>query len=301
MEKFKFKNPAVKSIAVSIIFGLINALNCWLFIIPNDYVSSGVEGISIMIQRVTRDNLKLNLSYIQLAINIPLCIFAFFRVSKTFAVNTAIYSLSYSVFYKVFETLGMEQFRYFAGNVDTIYPVAIAGIISGFAYGILFRDNSSSGGVDIISKYVNKKNPKFNFFYVTFTINAAIAILSYFVFAENVDGVLTYSYRPVCMCVLCDFISNFIGDKIIRGGEAAYKFFVVADNVRPIEKDIAENLVHTSTRFDCFGSYTNTGKQSLMCLVTKNEIVEFENILKRHPDCFAFVEPVNKVIGYFDK
>ena len=38
-----------------------------------------------------------------------------------------------------------------------------------------------------------------------------------------------------------------------------------------------------------------------MCIVTREEIVEFEKILKNHPDCFAYEMTVNKVIGYFDK
>ena len=103
------------------------------------------------------------------------------------------------------------------------------------------------------------------------------------------------------MCVLCDFISNFIGDLIIKGRESAYRFFVVSDNVSAIEREIALNLVHTSTRFECYGSYTNEKKGGLMCIVTREEIIEFERILKNHPDCFAYEMTVNKVIGYFDK
>lgn len=152
-----------------------------------------------------------------------------------------------------------------------------------------------------MSRYINKRNPRFNFFYVTFTINAIIAIASYFVFVTEVDGQLIYSYRPVCMCVLCDFISNFIGDMIIKGRESAYRFFVVSDNVSAIEREIALNLVHTSIRFECYGSYTNEKKGGLMCIVTREEIIEFERILKNHPDCFAYEMTVNKVIGYFDK
>ena len=36
----------------------------------------------------------------------------------------------------------------------------------------------------------------------------------------------------------------------------------------------------------------------------KNEEVlkkSIENILKNYPDCFSYVENVNKVIGYFDR
>lgn len=288
-----FDSAVLKGFIIATLFGAINAVTCRLFIVPNSFASAGVEGIAIMIQKVS----DFNLAYVQLAFNIPLCVFAFFCVGKLFAVNTVIYSLVYSLFYFLSDRIGLDKYAY-AAVTDTIYPVVLTGVITGFAYGILFRENGSSGGVDVVSRFIHKRNPRFNFFYITFAINAAIAIISGFVFAADAG---TFDYKPVCMCVLCEFISNVIGDKIIKGGESAYKFFVIADDVSPIEKDIAENLIHTSTRFGCYGSYTNTAKQSLMCLVTKGEIVEFEKILKRHPDCFAYVESVNKVIGYFDK
>lgn len=288
----------IKPVLVSVLFGMLNALSCRLFIVPNGFASSGVEGISVMINRLT----GFNLAYIQLIFNVPLCIFAFFCVDKKFSVFTVIYSLIYSLSYLVFDNMDfLTRFEYRALGEDTIYPVLVAGVVSGAAYGFLFKENSSSGGVDIMSRYINKRNPRFNFFYVTFTINAIIAIASYFVFVTEVDGQLIYSYRPVCMCVLCDFISNFIGDLIIKGRESAYRFFVVSDNVSAIEREIALKLVHTSTRFECYGSYTNEKKGGLMCIVTREEIIEFERILKNHPDCFAYEMTVNKVIGYFDK
>ena len=270
------KITVIRGLLVSALFAVVNAVVCRLFIVPNSFASAGVEGISVLVQKASGG--KFELQYVQLCFNIPLSIFAFFCVGKLFAVNTIVYSLVYSLAYWLCEVCNLDKFAYNA-IYDTIYPVVLTGVITGFAYGILFREESSSGGVDIVSRFVHKKNPRFNFFYVTFFINAVIAIVSGFIFAAEAGSF----------------------DYIIKGGESAYKFFVIADDVSPIEKDIAQNLVHTSTRFGCYGSYSNAAKQSLMCLVTKGEIVEFEKILKRHPDCFAYVESVNKVIGYFDK
>lgn len=289
------KITVIRGLLVSALFAVVNAVVCRLFIVPNSFASAGVEGISVLVQKASGG--KFELQYVQLCFNIPLSIFAFFCVGKLFAVNTIVYSLVYSLAYWLCGVCNLDKFAYNA-IYDTIYPVVLTGVITGFAYGILFREESSSGGVDIVSRFVHKKNPRFNFFYVTFFINAVIAIVSGFIFAAEAGS---FDYKPVCMCVLCEFIANVIGDKIIKGGESAYKFFIIADDVSPIEKDIAQNLVHTSTRFGCYGSYSNAAKQSLLCLVTKGEIVEFEKILKRHPDCFAYVESVNKVIGYFDK
>ena len=113
---------------MSVLFGMLNALSCRLFIVPNGFASSGVEGISVMINRLT----GFNLAYIQLIFNVPLCIFAFFCVDKKFSVFTVIYSLIYSLSYLVFDNMDfLTRFEYRALGEDTIYPVLVAGVVSG--------------------------------------------------------------------------------------------------------------------------------------------------------------------------
>ena len=94
----------MKGFIIATLFGAINAVTCRLFIVPNSFASAGVEGIAIMIQKVS----DFNLAYVQLAFNIPLCVFAFFCVGKLFAVNTVIYSLVYSLFYFLSDRIGGE-------------------------------------------------------------------------------------------------------------------------------------------------------------------------------------------------
>ena len=72
--------------------------------------------------------------------------------------------------------------------MDTIFPALIAGAVSGFVYGIVFRRNASTAGMDIIAKYVSKKDPLLNFFWINFALNAAIALLSYFVYTTPGEG-----------------------------------------------------------------------------------------------------------------
>lgn len=81
-----------------------------------------------MINRLT----GFNLAYIQLIFNVPLCIFAFFCVDKKFSVFTVIYSLIYSLSYLVFDNMDfLTRFEYRALGEDTIYPVLVAGVVSG--------------------------------------------------------------------------------------------------------------------------------------------------------------------------
>ncbi len=278
-----------------IFIGIVFALSYALFVTPNHFAPAGINGIAVMVQY----KLGFSIGYISLIINVPLCVAAFFLVDKRFAVKTLLFCLTYSFAYLFLSSIDLSSFVYDAKNVDTIYPVIISGLVSGFSYGVLFRVNSCTGGTDVISRYISKKNPHLNFFWVTFTLNAIVAGLSYFVYAQEVNGVLIYDYKPVCLCLLYCFISSFMGSKIISGIKKAYKFIIVTDRADEIEKEITGTLHHSATRLTGVGSFTHKEKQVLICAVNKHQVIDVQNMLKKYPDTFTFVEMIDETIGNF--
>ena len=198
------------------------------------------------------------------------------------------------------QSLDLSAFQYDAQGVDTIFPALIAGSVSGFVYGIAFRRNSSTGGTDVIAKYVSKRDPQLNFFWINFAINAAIAIVSYFVYAKRgSDGALIYDYKPVCLCMLYCFLSSFVGNAIIKGAKSAYKFFIVTTHADYIAVEIFEKLHHSATRLVGRGAYSNKERDIIVCVINRYQLVELENIIKKYDDTFTFIETVNGTIGTF--
>lgn len=279
--------------AIVALMGMLLATSYILFVVKNNFAPAGLNGITVMIQY----KLDFSVGFASLIINVPLCIFAFFKIDKKFAVRTLVFCLVYSLFYLFLQNVVTEGVQYNAQGVDTIYPVMISGLISGFIYGILFRISASSGGTDIISKYVSKVKPSLNFFWVTFTINAIVAFSSLFVYSEA--GAL--DYKPVCLCLLYCFISSFMGNLMLKGNKQAYQFVIVTSSPEPIEKDIITELKHSATRLTGHGIYSNSEKSVLFCVVNKHQIIDFQNIIKKYPDTFTYVETVNETLGNFKK
>ena len=146
--------------------------------------------------------------------------FSYFFIEKKFAKKTLVFSLVYSFSYLFLQKIGLEFVQYNAQGHDTIFHVIISGAIAGFTYGVCLKNNASTGGTDIVSRYINKVKPETNFFFVTFIINAVVAFASLFVYSEggNLD------YKPVALCITYCFISNFVGNYIIKGTKTAYKY-----------------------------------------------------------------------------
>lgn len=284
---------AIIEYVIVALMGMLLATSYILFVVKNNFAPAGLNGITVMIQY----KLDFSVGFASLIINVPLCIFAFFKIDKKFAIRTLVFCLVYSLFYLFLQNVVTEGVQYNAQGVDTIYPVMISGLISGFIYGILFRISASSGGTDIISKYVSKVKPSLNFFWVTFTINAIVAFSSLFVYSEA--GAL--DYKPVCLCLLYCFISSFMGNLMLKGNKQAYQFVIVTSSPEPIEKDIITELKHSATRLTGHGIYSNSEKSVLFCVVNKHQIIDFQNIIKKYPDTFTYVETVNETLGNFKK
>ncbi len=297
MSKTSKIKKAVVEYAVIILIAAGLALMYQIFIIPNDFAPAGLNGIATMIQY----KFNFSIGYFSIIINIPLCVLAYFVVSKRFAVRSLVFCLTYSGVYLVLQQFDISDVQYDANGVDTIFPCLIAGLFSGFVYGVCARLSASTGGTDIVSKAISVKKPFLNFFWITFVLNAVVAVASLFVYGTGEDGTFALDYKPACLCILYCFMSSFLGNKILQGTKGAYQFIIVTQHSEQIEKEILETLHHSATRLHGTGVYSDQGKDILMCVVNKHQVIEFKNILKKYPDTFAFIEMVNETVGNFKK
>lgn len=276
------------------LLAILLAFNYQLFIVKNHFAPAGLNGIATMIQYKT----GFSIGYMSLLINVPLCVLAYFFVDRRFAKRSLFFCVSYSAVYLFLQTLDLSAFQYDAQGHDTVFPVILSGVLSGVVYGFCFKNDTSTGGTDIVAKYISKVRPEQNFFYVTFTLNAAVAFASLFVYATEAQG---YDYKPMCLCILYCFLSTFIGNYILSGTKKACKFTVVTTHPDEITKEIFEVLCHGTTRVQAVGSYNKEEKTVLICVINPHQINDFKNILQKYDGTFSWSENVNETFGNFVK
>ena len=273
-----------------VLAAFVLAGNYYIFIVSNSFAPAGLNGIATMIQHKT----GFSISYMSLLINIPLSVAAYFLIKKEFAVKTLLFSLVYSVSFLCLQNSGLSFLQYNAEGHDTIYPVIISGVISGVVYGVCFRSGASTGGTDVISRYITKIKPESNFFIVTFILNAIVAVISIFVYS---DGDL--NYKPVALCIIYAFISNFVGDYLLKSAKTAYKFTIITPHKDQLIEEIHQKLRHGCTELEAMGTYTGTGKSVLICVINKHQLNDIQKILGKYEDVFSYFEVVNETYGNF--
>ena len=269
---------------------VICALNYNLFIFPNKFAPAGINGICTMIQYVT----GINLGYMSLLINIPLSIWVYLKVSKSMALRSMIYVVTFSVSLVLLEHVDLSAFAYATENgTSTILGPLVGGIIFGSCYSLLVKASANSGGTDFIAAVIHKSHPELNFFYILFGLNTCVAFLSYFVY--------DYKIEPVLLCIMYAFTSSTVTDKLSKSGRSAVCFEIITEFPQQISDEIISKLHHSCTLIPAKGMYSGRETNMLVCVVNKSQVAALTQIIKKYPNTFAVMDPVSEVMGNFKR
>ena len=287
----RLNRKVVLSYLVILAMALLLSFNYYVFIIENHFAPAGINGIATMVQYKT----GLSLGWFSLVFNLPLCAAAFFLVERRYAVRSLVFAAAYSLFYLLLQRLDPAFIQYDAGGHDTILPALISGAISGFIIGVCLRYHASSGGMETVSRCVHAVRPQVDFFKVNFVLNAAVAVLSLFVYSEG--GAL--DYKPVALCITYCLTSNVVGSRMTQGAKTACKFTVVTTHPDEIAAEVITTLHRSATRMAAEGSYTGDATTVLLCVVGKHQTAAFRKLLEKYDNTFSFCETVNETYGNF--
>jgi uncharacterized membrane-anchored protein YitT (DUF2179 family) len=268
----------------------ICALNYELFVFPNRFAPAGLNGICTMIQYLS----GISIGYLSLIINIPLAIWVYFEVSKPLAIRSMVYVVTFSLTSLFLANCDMSQFAYSTENgTSMILGPLVAGIINGGCYSLLLQCSSYSGGTDFIAAIIHKFHPEKSVFFLIFTMNAVVAICSYFVY--------DYQIEPVILCIMYSFMSTTVSERRTKNGRSAVRFEIITDYPEEISNEIITKLHHSATLIPGRGMYLNKEVSMLFCVVNNSQVTKLAAICRKYPNTFAIIDPVSEVMGNFKK
>lgn len=269
---------------------LIASVNYELFVFPNQFAPSGVNGICTMIQHVT----GVSVGYLSLLINVPLAIWCYIEVSKPVALRSMVYVITFSLGLLILDHVDLSPFAYSTANgTSKILGPLVAGVIQGYVYSILVKASAYTGGTDFVSAIIHKRSPEKSVFGISFSLNAVIALGSYFVYG--------YQMEPVILCILYSFMATNVGERLMKSGRSAIAFEIITDYPNEISRDIIRDIHHTTTLIPGKGMYSGRETSVLLCVVNKTQIAAVNRIIRNYPNTFAIVNPVSEILGNFRK
>ena len=275
---------------VIVVIALIAAVNYEIFVFPNKFAPSGLNGLCTMIQHIA----GISVGYLSLIINVPLAIWVYFEISKPLAVRSMVYVVTFSVAILILDRVDLSAFYYVTETgTSAILGPLVAGIIWGACYSLLVQCSAYSGGTDFIAAIIHKRKPEQNMFYLIFALNVVIALLSFFVY--------DYKIEPVILCILYAFTSSTVTDKLTKNGRSAIRFEIVTDYPDEISNEIITKLHHSATLVPGKGMFMGKPTNILICVVNKSQMAALSRIVRKYPYTFAVMSSVSEVMGNFKR
>ena len=284
------KAKKILTYLVIMAIAVICALNYELFVFPNRFAPSGLNGICTMIQYIT----GINIGYLSLIINVPLALAVYILVSKPLAIRSLVYVATFSVASVLLDYVDLSEFAYYTETgTSAILGPLVAGIIFGGCYALLLQASAYSGGTDFVAAIIHKFHPEKSVFFLIFAMNVAVAIASFFVY--------DYKIEPVILCILYAFTSSTVSERLTKNGRSAVRFEIITDYPKEISEAIIHQLHHSVTLIPGRGMYLNKDVDMLFCVVNNNQVAKLAAICRQYPNTFAIIDPVSEVIGNFKK
>ena len=150
-----------------------------LILEPSHLTAGGVTGVSLIIHSIT--GIKTGLIF--LLLNIPLVISGFKIFGKGFVLKTAVSVVLVSFFMGVLEPLGRKA-------ESTVAAAIIGGSLLGVGIALVFSAGSTTGGIDIAVKIMNKRWKRLSVGFCFLVFDIAVIVGNTVVY-NNTDALLS--------------------------------------------------------------------------------------------------------------
>lgn len=277
--------------ALVIAMAFLMALNYEIFVFPNSFAPAGLNGIATMIQY----KLQFSIGYMNLLLNVPLCLIAIFILNRDYAAKTLAFSLAFSLFALVFKygLVDISPYIYETPNgTSTVLAPVAAGVVNGVIYGVTIKVNASTGGTSVVGALVHHKRPEQNLMRIIFILNSSVALASYFVY--------DYKIEPVICCIIYSYLTSLISDRIIQGGKSQVKFEIITRDFAAMSQEIIRKTHHSATVIPAKGMFSGKETDLLICVINKHQIIKLQKIIESYPGSFAYISSVNEIYGNYN-
>lgn len=279
---------------IYITLGLLLYTFGWaVFLLPYEIVTGGVTGAAAVIYYAT----KIPISYSYFVINVALLAVALKILGWRFMIKTIYAILTLSVFLWAAQKLMTQDdgtLIQVLGPEQTFMSLVIGCMLTGTSLAIVFLNNGSTGGTDIIAACVNKYK---NFSLGTVLIFVDLFIIGSCLFIPQFGDTLDRTYKVVFgLCTMV--IENFMLDYVFNSRRQSVQFLIFSRKYMEIADAIGTKMDHGVTILDGHGWYTGDEVKVLCILAKKAESQPIFRLIKLiDPNAFVSQSAVIGVYG----
>lgn len=242
----------------------------FFFLIPSQASVSSIAGLSMVLSNFV----PLPISAITMILNVLLLILGFLTCGKAFGAKTVYTSILLPVFLALYEKI-LPDYQSMTGSLELDVLSYI--LVVSFGLSILFNQNASSGGLDIVAKIMNK--------YLHMELGRAMSLAGMVI---SLSSALVYDKKIVVLSVIGTFFNGMILDYFIFGQNLKRRVCIITKKEEELRQYIVNELHSGATIYEAIGAYHMEKHREIITIVNKSEYQQLMNFIN-HTDPEAFI------------
>ena len=278
-------------LGMGVLGGILLAISVNLFVVPQGMYSGGLYGLCQVIRTLVVEHLGLETSVdlagvLYLLVNLPLIALAWRSLGRGFVIRMTVVTVVNSVALALIPSPATPIIA------DKLTSCLVAGILSGFASGLILTCGCSTGGLDILGLYLSKKGKGFTVGKFSITFNVALYALCAVLF--NLSAAIYSGIYVV-------FQSLFL-DRLHQQNITVQMTIFTKEDPKLLSETIMEKLDRSFTAWEGQGGYSHEQVHVLCVCLNKYEVMSVQMALHEiDPHAFYVVQEGVRVGGNFGR
>ncbi len=262
------KREFARTITATIIGDFICAFAMTYFFQQKGFLSGGVGGIGLLLKFLY----DIPTGITVFVLNVPLVILGYFLINKKFTTYAMV-----SAFVLSGALLFFDQFNNPFLLDDSFLVAVIGGAINGIGMGLLFKNGSSQGGLDIVAA-IFKQRFNVNIGNALFGMNMVIVSM----------GCIAFSLDRGLYTVIAMYVGYNLLDRIQMGLGERKQVMIISSQYEEIKRQIIQKVNRGVTFLDGSGGYKHTNYKVIYTVVGRRQLAQVKEIVA-HADGNAFM------------
>ena len=274
------KKNVIKEYLLVILGTAMLASSLYIFHFPQNLTIGGVAGYALIISHF----IHLPISVVSLIINITLLILGFALLGKEFGGKTICSNLTFSATIWIWEQLVVfEQ----PVTSEILVNLVCGTVISAFGVAIIFNQNASSGGTDIIASILKK--------YIHLDMGAGLLIANIVVV---IASCFTYSLEIAIINGLGCVLNSICVNAFMDGWNVKREMVIISTKPEEVKRIVLKEMDRGLTVYRAEGGYTGEERQIMVTILGNRDYVKIKKLIKEvDPEVFVITRQANEVLG----
>jgi uncharacterized membrane-anchored protein YitT (DUF2179 family) len=249
-----------------------------LFFVPNNVVSGGVTGVSIIFHHFW----KTPVGAVVFAFNLPLLWLGWrFGGGLRFFLRTLVAVIVLSV------TIDITASFLEAPTHEHLLVICYGGLLDGFGMGLVFRAHGTTGGTDVLAQLAHR--------YLGLGVGQTLLAINVLIFG---GAAFIFGAESVMVALALAFVSARVLDVVQEGFSAARTALIISTRPDDVREAVLSRLGRGVTVIQGQGGYTGEPRPVLYVVLTPHEIGRLKRLVAEvDPRAFVAIQPAQEVLG----